>query len=295
MNDLLIEYIQSANDLKKRIEKYEEEHKEVLENTKVRKRDLVDVKCQVTNNLRTLRSMYNEQLFIINWLKSGHNPNEHQAIDKRTVYLVDYKTLEAVIDDEHYKKVSNDEYTDYITDDKHEVHKILTNLSDREINVFLMIDCEKLSFQEVAELLNVSKGSIQKFYERCKHKIKINLEDERAKRLLKQSKGFKVDKFNALLLLSSYNFKTKELSFPGGECDELIIVRYILRQLKTSHHRWFMYKQFTSMSYDDLSKKYDVKAETIERNHLQAINHIREILDEKPIPITKRVNKKSVK
>lgn len=29
-----------------------------------------------------------------------------------------------------------------------------------------------------------------------------------------------------------------------------------------------MYKQFTSMSYDDLSKKYDVKAETIERNYL---------------------------
>jgi len=45
------------------------------------------------------------------------------------------------------------------------------------------------------------------------------------------------------------------------------------------------------MSYDDLSKKYDVKAETIERNHLQAINHIREILGEKPIPITKRVKK----
>ncbi|UBH09501.1 hypothetical protein [Macrococcus armenti] len=28
---------------------------------------------------------------------------------------------------------------------------------------------------------------------------------------------------------------------------------------------------------------------------IQAINHIREILGEKPIPITKRVNKKSVK
>lgn len=295
MNDLLIEYIQSANDLKKWIEKYEEEHKEALENTKVRKRDLVDVKCQVTNDLRTLRSMYNEQLFIINWLKSGHNPDEHQAIDKRTVYLVDHKTLEAVIDDEHYKKVSNDEYTDYITDDKHEVHKILNNLSDREINVFLMVDCEKLSFQEVAELLNVSKGSIQKFYERCRYKIRLNLEDDKAKRLLKRNKGFTVDKFNALLLLSSYNFKTKELSFPGGECDELIMVRYILRQLKLNNYKWFMYKQFTSMSYDDLSKKYDVKAETIERNHLQAINHIREILGEKPIPITKKVNKKSVK
>jgi len=36
MKDLLIEYIQSANDLKKRIEKYEEEHKEVLENTNYR-------------------------------------------------------------------------------------------------------------------------------------------------------------------------------------------------------------------------------------------------------------------
>lgn len=295
MNDLLIEYIQSANNLKKWIEKYEEEHKEALENTKVRKRDLVDVKCQVTNTLRTLRSMYNEQLFIINWLKSGHNPNEHQAIDKRTVYLVDHKTLEAVIDDEHYKKVSNDEYTDYITDDKHEVHKILNNLSDREINVFLMVDCEKLSFQEVAELLNVSKGSIQKFYERCRYKIRLNLEDDKAKRLLKRNKGFTVDKFNALLLLSSYNFKTKELSFPGGECDELIMVRYILRQLKLNNYKWFMYKQFTSMSYVDLSKKYDVKAETIERNHLQAINHIREILGEKPIPITKKVNKKSVK
>lgn len=295
MNDLLIEYIQSANNLKKRIEKYEEEHKEVLENTKVRKRDLVDVKCQVTNELRTLRSMYNEQLFIINWLKGGHNPNEHQAIDKRTVYLVDHKTLEAVIDDEHYKKVSNDEYTDYINDDKHEVHKILNVLSDREINVFLMIDCEKLSFQEVAELLNVSKGSIQKFYERCRYKIRLNLEDDKAKRLLKRNKGFTVDKFNALLLLSSYNFKTKELSFPGGECDELIMVRYILRQLKLNNYKWFMYKQFTSMSYVDLSKKYDVKAETIERNHLQAINHIRKILGEEPIPITKKVNKKSVK
>lgn len=52
-----------------------------------------------------------------------------------------------------------------------------------------------------------------------------------------------------------------------------------------------MFKQSTSMTYDDLSKKYDVKAEMIEINHMLSINHIREILIEEPIPITIRVNK----
>lgn len=294
MNDLLIEYIQSANDLKKRIEKYEEEHKEVLENTKVRKRDLVDVKCQVTNDLRTLRSMYNEQLFIINWLKSGHNPNEHRSIDIRGCYLVDQQVLEAVIDDDHYKKVSFDEYDDYLNDEKHIVNKALNKLSKRELECFLMHKCEGVSLSYVSEIIGASKGTCETYIERAKAKLTLFIENQEAEKLLKTT-SFTFDKFNALLLLSSYNFKTKELSFPGGECDELIIVRYILRQLKTNHYKWFMYKQFTSMSYDDLSKKYDVKAETIERNHLQAINHIREILGEKPIPITKRVNKKSVK
>lgn len=71
--------------------------------------------------------MYNEQLFIIKWLKSGHNPNEHQAIDKRTVYLVDHKTLEAVKDDEHYKKVSIDEYTEDYQKHVEEINEKLPN------------------------------------------------------------------------------------------------------------------------------------------------------------------------
>lgn len=175
MRDLLIEYIQSSKELKERIESFKLEHEEVLDAYKEskgkNKGKNQTAACPAMNELNILNNMYNEQLFIIDWLRSGHNPNEHRAIDKRTVYLVDHKVLESIIDDNHYKKVSFDEYDDYIKDANNIISHALRRLSKRELEVFLMIDCEKMSFQDVAEILGLAKGSIQKFYERAKEKI----------------------------------------------------------------------------------------------------------------------------
>ncbi|CDR26447.1 positive control sigma-like factor [Staphylococcus schweitzeri] len=51
----------------------------------------------------------------------------------------------------------------------------LRKLSKIELECFLMVKCEGLSFTQTANLLQVKKGTIQKYLERANTKIKTEL------------------------------------------------------------------------------------------------------------------------
>lgn len=181
MRDLLIEYIKSSKELKERIESFKLEHKEVLDAYKEgkgkNKGKNQTAACPIMNELTILNSMYNEQLYIIEWIRSGHDPNVHNAIDISGCYLMDQQVLEQVLNDSQYIKVSNDEYNDYINDVNSPISHALRKLSKREREVFIMMDCEKLYSRQVADLLGIKVTSVESYRERAKKKIEKEIQN----------------------------------------------------------------------------------------------------------------------
>ncbi|TDM01410.1 hypothetical protein ERX37_07870 [Macrococcus hajekii] len=175
MKDLLIQYLQSADDMKRRIDAYKIEHADVIEAYKKQgKESLGDrqkAACPVMQELTTMNGMYNELLFVIEWLRIGHNPNVNNAIERRQVYLVDQQVLEVAIENNQYVKVSDDEYTDYISNADSPISHALRRLSPRELEVFIMMKCEGMSAGDVAQLLHVRVTSVESYLERAKKKI----------------------------------------------------------------------------------------------------------------------------
>lgn len=152
MIDLLIQYKQTRRETKKLIDHTTDEYE-----------------------LKILRSIIADLDYSIDWMQKGHAPNSN-AIDKIQCYVINPTTIEAVIDSSGYNKVSDDEYQDFIRDVNNPISHALRKLTQKELEVFLMIECEKMRYTEVAELLGVGKSTIQKNVERSKEKIRNELE-----------------------------------------------------------------------------------------------------------------------
>ncbi|UBH16390.1 sigma factor-like helix-turn-helix DNA-binding protein [Macrococcus armenti] len=182
MKELLFEYLESARRVKNTITQMKDELK-IIDGERKKdveadvKRVLNSRKAFIENEMAIYRSMLSDLEFAIEWIRSGHNPNDNRALDKRTVYLLDNKTIAEVIkSDASYIKVSTDEYDDYINDVNHAVSHALRKLSKRELEVFLMMKCEGMSSRDVAELLDVKYTTVESHMERAKRKIERELD-----------------------------------------------------------------------------------------------------------------------
>ncbi|MFS4464719.1 sigma factor-like helix-turn-helix DNA-binding protein [Staphylococcus haemolyticus] len=158
MLDLLMSYLLTKNKVLKRI-------KDLMQH------DVVDI-----NELALNRQILNDINYVIEWIRGGHEPNNYNAIDKRQCYLVNPETIEKMIDHSMYVKRGIDEYNDYIQDVNHKAYYALMKLTKQELDVFLMHKCEKLSLNDIAELLNVSKSSVSSYLKRALNKINSELE-----------------------------------------------------------------------------------------------------------------------
>ncbi|MGM7635648.1 sigma-70 family RNA polymerase sigma factor [Bacillus sp. Hm123] len=114
-----------------------------------------------------INSMIADLEYAIEWIKSGHNPDARRGIDKWGVYLTDPKVLDKLPVAETYKVAAKELSTlenDIIED-------ALCTLSKRERDVFMLVRVEGLSFEQAAELLDITKGAAQSYVERAEKKI----------------------------------------------------------------------------------------------------------------------------
>ncbi|MCG1448818.1 RNA polymerase subunit sigma-70 [Staphylococcus epidermidis] len=156
MKDLLIEYRKTRLDVLSKIKKLEQSNNNELDDLPLYKSMLADIN------------------YVIDWLKEGHQPGNYNAIDKSQCYLVDQQVIAKACDESMYKKISNEEYKNIVEDINNPISYALMKLTPIELECFIMVKCEGLSYSEVANLLGVKRGTIQKHLERAK--CKINLE-----------------------------------------------------------------------------------------------------------------------
>ncbi|KIL72699.1 sigma factor-like helix-turn-helix DNA-binding protein [Bacillus badius] len=151
MRTLIFEYKQSLRALK--------EMKAAIEV----KEELTELDLQ---DKTLINSMINEMEFVIQWMMSGRYPDARRGADRSGAYTLDPKLLEAVVPNRaviEERKLTADEQ--WLLDD------VLGDLTKRERDVFTLIRAEGLSYEYTAELLGISKSSVQTYLERAEHKI----------------------------------------------------------------------------------------------------------------------------
>ena len=141
MKDLLIEYRKTRLNVLNKI------------------KDLENKDSFRMDDLLVYKDILKDLDYTIEWLKYGHQPGIYNAIDKSQCYLVDQQVIAKACDESMYKKISNVEYRDVIDDMSNKVSYALMKLTPNELECFVMVKCEGLSYRECSKLLNINHCS----------------------------------------------------------------------------------------------------------------------------------------
>ncbi|UOQ43369.1 sigma-70 family RNA polymerase sigma factor [Halobacillus salinarum] len=155
------------------------EYKQTLRNTKRQLQELIGIPeeqktMQQISDIKTYRNITNDLKYVTEWLENGRTPGAKRGYDRREAYKRLSYTNNEVLDFLNYHVADQAaEDSDPINDwDKERIDDALSELTTTEKDVFLMHVAELFSFEEIAALMNVKKGTVQKHYERGLKKIR---------------------------------------------------------------------------------------------------------------------------
>nr|DAZ23489.1 MAG TPA: positive control sigma-like factor [Caudoviricetes sp.] len=157
MKDLLIAYRKTRLDVLNKI------------------KEINEFSNQHTDDLAIYKGILKDLEYVIEWLKTGHQPGNYNAIDKSQCYLVDQQVIEKACAESMYKKVSDVEYYEILNDINNPISYALMKLTPIELECFIMVKCEGLSESQCAELINIKKNTVHKYLARVKKKIQNEL------------------------------------------------------------------------------------------------------------------------
>ncbi|SUJ52532.1 sigma-70, region 4 family protein [Staphylococcus aureus] len=136
----------------------------------------LEYKVDEEDKLSIYKDILKDIDYTIEWLTCGHEPGNYNAIDRSQCYLVDNDVINKAFSESMYKKNSDVEYNDIINDLNNKVSYALMKLTPKELECYIMVKCEGLTYKESACLLNLKIGSVQKYIKRAEIKIKNELE-----------------------------------------------------------------------------------------------------------------------
>jgi RNA polymerase sigma-70 factor (ECF subfamily) len=129
-------------------------------------------KATLETDKTIINSMINDMHYAIDWMRHGGDPDRKRGVDRVAVYLNDPEWLDTL---ENGLDVINPSVSDQ---DKNRIICALMQLTEREEDVFIMHYAELLSFEEIADLLNVNKGTVGTTINRARKKLSKYLAKE---------------------------------------------------------------------------------------------------------------------
>lgn len=129
---------------------------------------------------KQINSMIDSINFIIHWLETGRNPEQEKGAEIGKIYHVFYYEDMQIFPDIHEQLRENEgSGTLQLSEDqKKQLVKIFSELSNRERQCFIMFNVEGLSMQQIADVLGISKASVQTYVKRAQQKINKVLKRE---------------------------------------------------------------------------------------------------------------------
>lgn len=151
MIDLLEQYIEARKELKKMLKKLGNSERDNEDKTQI-------------------NSMIDDMTLAIDWMKTGCNPFGKGADINKIYHIYYYEDMDILPD--IYKELRKERDTLHIPEKQQkQLTKIFNELSDRERQCYVLFKAEKMSMQQIALQLDISKASVQTYIKRAKEKI----------------------------------------------------------------------------------------------------------------------------
>ncbi|MCM3632870.1 sigma-70 family RNA polymerase sigma factor [Paenibacillus camelliae] len=125
---------------------------------------------ELDDDISIIGSIISDLTYVIEWLEHGRKPGPSRGIERRSVYqntvLVDPHILQ------NYAKGYESRSSTTITDEQRtEIKSALAKLSPREREVFMLVKGQGFSSEYVANMLGISKGSVDEMIQRAYKKF----------------------------------------------------------------------------------------------------------------------------
>lgn len=124
-----------------------------------------------------LAGMASDVKYVIEWLETGRQPGNRRGVERRAVYQ---RTVP--IDPIHFQRYLNLNQPLYrrrgyplTNQDMWQVENVLSVLTPREREVYVLSRGQGLTFQQIASLLGVSRSTVGKLIERAEGKIRRHI------------------------------------------------------------------------------------------------------------------------
>lgn len=156
MQDLIREYKESLKKIREAIRS--------LENKPSRTYDDLE-------DMRFLESMARDLVWAIEWMETGHKPENKRDVKRLAGYQREFPIDPADMDMYTYQTLIEEEQPKVSQRDMRRIKDALSVLSPLEREVYVMSRGHGLSYSEIAILLSVAKGSVQKMIERAEIKL----------------------------------------------------------------------------------------------------------------------------
>lgn len=118
-----------------------------------------------------INGMYEDMTFAIDWLKKGRQPGTYRGADKKAVYQIQYIEEMDLIPDITEQLAEEREELQLEEHQKEVLQQLLSELSGREKQCFILHVGGRKSMSEVAKMLGISKSSVQEYLNRTRKKV----------------------------------------------------------------------------------------------------------------------------
>ncbi|MEK3974727.1 sigma-70 family RNA polymerase sigma factor [Psychrobacillus sp. FSL K6-1267] len=122
-------------------------------------------------DIKQINSMIESMSFAIEWMETGKQPGTFRGIDKRGIYQRQYfESIEVIPDIMEQLDINNKKL--YLTrEEKLILADIFASLSLRERQCFILYTAQGMSMGKIAEVVGVSKATVQSYITRAKKKV----------------------------------------------------------------------------------------------------------------------------
>ncbi|MEC1180345.1 sigma factor-like helix-turn-helix DNA-binding protein [Metasolibacillus meyeri] len=157
--------------------------------------DLIEEYKQSLKNLQAVggcTSMERDLKEAIQWMETGYDPAEYRAAIRKDCYVMDHYlmqqfllSIDFTVPDMDEQQLNEEE--ERIDSIQLIVKEAMAGLTENERKVFVLIRGEYMTFSKVANILEITRSSVQSYLRRAELKIKNNID---GKKLLCHGSGY---------------------------------------------------------------------------------------------------------
>ncbi|MCT6925853.1 sigma factor-like helix-turn-helix DNA-binding protein [Metasolibacillus sp.] len=159
--------------------------------------DLIEEYKQSLKKLQKIggcSSMERDVKEAIQWMETGYDPAEYRAATRKDCYVMDHYLMQQFLlsvdcdftaSDSNQQQLNNEE--NRIDSMQSIIKEALVGLTENERKVFILIRAEYMTFAKVADILEITRSSVQSYLRRAELKIKNNIN---CKKLICHESGY---------------------------------------------------------------------------------------------------------